>query len=178
MTPMRRLTSLEALWRGALAGVAGTVAMDAYGYVRFRAQGGDAQPLLWEFGGASKWDAVSAPAQVGRRLYEGYLQRPLDERWARLTNNVMHWGYGIAWGAAFGIVAGSAPHQRFRFGPALGVTVWASSYVLLPIAGLYKPIWQYSIDELAPDLIAHLASGTAAASAYRMLPSARIQASV
>lgn len=167
---MRRLTPLEALWRGALAGAAGTVAMDLYTYTRFRAQGSDEQALLWEFGGPSTWDAVSAPAQVGRRLYEGYLQRRLDERWARLTNNVMHWGYGIAWGAAFGIVAGSAPRQRLVFGPALGVVVWASSYVVLPIAGLYKPIWQYSIDELAPDLIAHLAYGTTAASAYRMLP--------
>ena len=156
--------------RGALAGAAGTVAMDVYEYARFRAHGGHERPLLWEFGGPSKWSAVSAPAQVGRRLYQGYLRRELDERWARLTNNAMHWGYGIAWGAAFGLVAGSAPRQRLVFGPAFGVAVWAISYVVLPVAGLYKPIWQYSIDELAPDLMRHLAYGAAAASVFRMLP--------
>ena len=140
--------------------------MDVVSYARFRSQGGNEPALAWEFGGPSKWDQVSAPAQVGRRLYEGYVQRPLDERWARLTNNVMHWGYGIAWGMAFGIAAGSASRSRALSGPVFGATVWASSYVTLPIAGLYKPIWEYSVGELAPDLVAHLAYGTASAAAF------------
>ena len=166
---MRRLTPLQALFRGALAGAAGIVAMDLVGYARYRSQGGDQRPLQWEYGGPSTWDSVSAPAQVGRRLYEGYLQRPLEERRARLTNNVMHWGYGIAWGTAFGLMAGSVSRQRLGVGPLFGVAVWASSYVLLPIAGLYKPIWEYSVGELAPDLLGHLAYGTGTAVAFRTL---------
>src|SRR5580658_2140368 len=150
------LTPVQALLRGALAGAAGTVAMDVLGYARSRLQGSDQPPLQWEFGGASTWDVVAAPAQVGRRLYEGYTQRPLDERYARLTNNVMHWGYGISWGTALGIVAGSMRRRPLLLGPAFGATVWASSYVTLPLAGLYKPIWRYSVRELAPDLSAHL----------------------
>jgi uncharacterized protein DUF1440 len=166
---MRSLTPLQVLVRGAFAGAAGTVAMDVLGYARSRRQGGAEPPLQWEFGGASTWDAVAAPAQVGRRLYEGYTQRPLDERWARLTNNVMHWGYGIAWGAAFGIVAASSSRKRVVWGPLFGAAVWSSSYVSLPLAGLYKPIWAYSFAELAPDLAGHLVYGTTTALAFRVL---------
>jgi hypothetical protein len=164
---MRLTTPLGAVVRGAVAGAVGTVAMDAFWYARYRAGGGEDQPLTWEFGGPSRWDSVSAPAQVGRRLYEGFTQRPLDERWARLTNNVMHWGYGVACGSALGVLAGSLPRRRLLEGPVFGASVWASSYVVLPLAGLYKPIWRYSIGELAPDLAAHLIYGTVTDSAVR-----------
>jgi hypothetical protein len=166
---MRRLTPVQVVVRGALAGAAGTVAMDIVSYALHRSSSGNQPPLQWEFGGPSTWDAVAAPAQVGRRLYEGYMQRTLDERWARLTNNVMHWGYGMSWGAAYGIVAASAGRQRLAFGPMFGTTVWASSYVSLPLAGLFKPIWKYSVKELAPDLLQHLAYGTGTALAFRIL---------
>ena len=164
---MRLMTPLGAVVRGAVAGAVGTVAMDAFWYARYRAGGGEQRPLTWEFGGPSRWDSVSAPAQVGRRLYEGFTQRPLDERWARLTNNVMHWGYGVGWGSVLGVLAGSLPRRRLLEGPVFGASVWASSYVALPLARLYRPIWRYSVGELAPDLAAHLIYGTVTDSAVR-----------
>jgi hypothetical protein len=167
---MRRISPLGAICRGALAGALGTIAMDTFLYARHRSQHGEQAPIDWEFGGPSNWDSVSAPAQVGRRLYEGYFQRPLDERWARLTNNVMHWGYGIAWGSVLGVVAGSLPRRTWMYGPPFGATVWTSSYVALPAAGLYKPIYMYSVGELAPDLAAHLIFGTATAAALQVMP--------
>jgi hypothetical protein len=167
---MQPMTPLGAVVRGAVAGAVGTVAMDIFWYARYRAGNGEQQPLAWEFGGPSRWDSVSAPAQVGRRLYEGFTQRPLDERWARLTNNVMHWGYGVAWGGVLGVLAGSLPRRRLLEGPAFGASVWASSYVALPLAGLYKPIWKYSVGELAPDLAAHLIYGTVTDLAVRFMP--------
>jgi hypothetical protein len=167
---MRLMTPLGAVVRGAVAGAVGTVAMDAFWFARYRAGGGEQQPLTWEFGGPSRWDSVSAPAQVGRRLFEGFTQRPLDERWARLTNNVMHWGYGVGWGSVLGVLAGSLPRRRLLEGPVFGASVWASSYVVLPVAGLYKPIWRYSVGELAPDLAAHLIYGTVTDSAIRFTP--------
>jgi hypothetical protein len=166
---VRSVTPLGAVVRGAIAGAIGTVAMDAFLYARYRRGGGEQRPLAWEFTGPSTWTDVSAPAQVGRRLYEGFRQRPLDERYARLTNNVMHWGYGISWGTALGIVAGSMRRRPLLLGPAFGATVWASSYVTLPLAGLYKPIWRYSIRELAPDLSAHLTYGTVTEGVLRVL---------
>jgi hypothetical protein len=167
---VRPMTPLGAVVRGAVAGAVGTVAMDVFWYARYRSGGGEQRPLTWEFGGPSRWDSVSAPAQVGRRFYEAFRQRPLDERWARLTNNVMHWGYGVGWGSALAVLAGSLPRRRLLEGPAFGASVWASSYVTLPLAGLYKPIWRYSLGELAPDLGAHLVYGTVTDLALRIMP--------
>jgi hypothetical protein len=45
------------------------------------------------------------------------------------------------------------------YGLPFGATVWASSYVVLPQAGLYKQIWEYDAKTLADDLTAHLAYG-------------------
>ncbi len=164
---MWAMTPLGAIVRGALAGAAGTVAMDLFWYGRLRAQGDRQDPISWEFGGPNDWEKVSAPGQLGRRLAEGFTQKPLADRWARLTNNLMHWGYGVAWGAAFGVCAGSLPRTPRLSGPLFGVAVWGSSYVVLPLAGLYKPIWRYGPEELAPDLAAHLAYGTGTALAFR-----------
>jgi hypothetical protein len=163
------MTPLGAVVRGAMAGALGTVAMDTYWYARHRLGGGTQGPLTWEFGGPSDWESVSAPAQVGRRIVEGLTRRPLDARWARLTNNVMHWGYGIAWGTLFGIVGGSQRRLHPAEGPLLGLTVWGSGYVVLPALGLYRPIWKYGIGELAPDLGAHLIYGTVTAGAFSVL---------
>ncbi|GHO46031.1 DUF1440 domain-containing protein [Ktedonospora formicarum] len=166
---IQRMTSLGAIIRGAIAGAIGTSAMDLAMYLRYRANGGKDQFLNWEFGGPSDWEHVSAPAQVGRRLYEGLLQRPLTNRWARLTNNIMHWGYGISGGCAFGIIGGSSARLRLTAGPLFGACVWASSYVTLPLLGLYKPIWQYKFAELVPDLGAHLVYGTVSALTFSSL---------
>ncbi|MFN2451662.1 MAG: hypothetical protein ABR541_04845 [Candidatus Dormibacteria bacterium] len=163
------MTPLGALLRGAVAGALGTVAMDAFLYARYRSGGGDQEPIGWEFGGPSDWDSVSAPAQVGRRLVEGFTRRPLAARHARLTNNIMHWGYGVAWGGLLGLAGGSLRHTRLVDGPLFGGIVWASSYVTLPLAGLYKPVWKYTFAELAPDIAAHLVYGTAAERSFRLL---------
>ena len=156
---MGTTTPLGAIGRGLAAGAVGTLAMDLFWYARHLTQGGRQDPISWEFGGPSEWDKVSAPGQVGRRLVEGFLQRPIPERWARLTNNLVHWGYGAAWGAAFGVAAGSAARVSKGSGLILGSAVWLSSYVTLPIAGLYKPMWEYKPKDLAPDLASHLVYG-------------------
>ncbi|MFN2591966.1 MAG: hypothetical protein ABR532_03920 [Candidatus Dormibacteria bacterium] len=166
---MRR-APLDALVRGALAGAIGTAIMDLGWFLKHRAQGGQEGLLSFQFGGPSLWEEVPAPAQVGKRLYEGFRQRPLDERWARTTNNVMHWGYGMGWGALFGVIAGSVRVPRLLGGSAFGTAVWGSSYVLMPIAGLYKPIWTYRPAELAPDLAAHIAYGVGTAVAFGTIP--------
>jgi len=54
-------------------------------------------------------------------------------------------------------------------GPLFGAVVWGSSYVSLPIAGLYKPIWKYRLGELAPDLCAHLVFGVTTYATLRWL---------
>ena len=54
-------------------------------------------------------------------------------------------------------------------GPPFGAVVWGTSYVILPLAGLYRPIWEYDIGTLWQDLSAHLVYGLATAASFGLL---------
>jgi hypothetical protein len=165
----RSFTPLGAVIGGAAGGAAGTLAMDGVWYFRYRKGGGKDPFLEWEFsGGLKDWDEAPAPAQLGRRIYEGVFQRPLPPDRAALTNNIMHWATGTGWGAAYGLVAGTVP-VKVRYGLVFGSLVWSSSYVILPMAKLYKPIWEYDLKTLGKDLSAHLVYGLATATVFRGL---------
>jgi hypothetical protein len=158
---------LVAVVTGAAAGAVGTAAMDAVWYARYRRGGGSQGPLAWETAdGVDKWDDTSAPGQVGRRIIEGFTQKELPDRWARTMTNAVHWATGLAWGAQYGLVAGSTAKRRWSYGLIFGPIVWLSAYVLMPLAKLYKPIWEYDAKTLAKDLSAHLVYGTATAAAF------------
>lgn len=163
------MSPLGAVVRGAVAGAVGTVALDAYQYALYRSGGGTDAPLDWETSaGLDDWDKAAAPAQVGRRLYEGFMQETLPGSSARMVGNITHWSYGISWGALFGLVAASTRPRRLR-GPLFGTVVWLSSYVILPLAKLYKPIWEYDKKTLAKDWGGHLSYGTATSIAFSVL---------
>jgi hypothetical protein len=144
--------------------------MDTFLFARYRRNGGGSSAKKWEFSvGVTSWEQAPAPAHVGKRLVEGLFRIELPPTRARLVNNAMHWAYGILNGAGYGIVAESLPTPRIRYGLPFGATVWASDYVILPAAKLYKPIWEYDAKTLANDLSAHLVYGLATATALRLL---------
>lgn len=163
------LTPLAAVVGGLAAGAVGTVCLDAVQYLRYRHAGGKQGPLAWEFAPVGNWEQAPAPGQVARRVIEGFTQRPLPDRWAWLTSTVMHWSYGSAWGAGYGIVAGSLRRPHPGCGLPLGATVWISGYLVLPEGGLYKPIWEYDAKTLAGDLAGHLAYGAGTGTAFWLL---------
>jgi site-specific recombinase XerD len=85
------MTPLGAVVRGMLAGAAGTAAMDAVWYARYRKGGGTSGFPEWETAaGLDSFEAAPAPAQVGKRVAEGLLQRELKPRSARLVTNLVH----------------------------------------------------------------------------------------
>ena len=102
------MTPLGAVVRGLVAGAAGTAAMDALLYARYRRGHGEEGFEPWEFSSdVDSWEKAPAPAQVGKRLVEGLFERELPPQRARLVNNITHWAYGILGGVQYGIVAGS-----------------------------------------------------------------------
>jgi hypothetical protein len=164
------MTPIGALVRGVLAGAFGTVAMDLVWFYRYKRGGGESGFLGWEFSvGLNDWSKASAPAQVGKRLYEAFFQRELSPRWAALTNNVMHWSYGMGWGGVYGIVGGSTQRPRILAGVPFASFVWGMSYVILPAARVYKPIWEYDRHTLWQDFSAHLVYGLVTAASFRAL---------
>jgi uncharacterized membrane protein YagU involved in acid resistance len=168
-TSEQPLSPLAAVAGGLLAGLAGTAVMDAVLYARYRRDGGKVAPMAWEFPPIENWEQASDPGQVAKRLIEGFTQRPIPDRWARLTTTVAHWAFGSASAAAYGVVAGSLGRPRPRDGLPFGTAVWTLGYVVLPQAGLYKQIWQYDVETLAKDLSAHLAYGVTTATAFSLL---------
>jgi hypothetical protein len=170
MTHPRAMTPLGALARGSVAGAAGTLAMDLVLYARYRRGDGKSGLAEWELSAdLENWDDAPAPAQVGKRLIEGLFLVELPDRRAALVNNVTHWGYGILAGTQYGLLAGSLRSPRVRLGAPFGAAVWATSYVVLPAAKLYEPIWAYDRRTLTKDLRAHLVYGLATAAAFAVL---------
>jgi hypothetical protein len=164
------MTPLGAIARGLIAGAIGTAAFDAFLFARYRRDGGERPFREWELSaGVTDWEDAPAPAHVGKRFVEGLFGVTIPPTRARLVNNVMHWAYGIGNGAQYGIVAGSLPAPRIRYGLPFGAGVWSTDYVLLPAMKLYKPIWEYDAKTLANDLSAHLVYGLGTATAFQLL---------
>ena len=165
-----RMTPLGAVARGLVAGAFGTLAMDALWFARYKRAGGESGFGAWEFSSdLDGWEEAPVPAQVGKRLLEGLFARELPPERAALVSNLTHWGFGMLGGMQYGVVAGSLRAPRVRSGLPFGAGVWASGYVVLPAAKLYKPIWEYDRATLAKDLSAHLIYGTGTAAAFRLL---------
>ena len=165
------MSTVGSALRGVAASAPGTLAMDASLYRRYRHDGGNTAFPAWESSeGLATWENAPAPALVAKRLLEAVLKRDLAPRYARVLNNATHWGFGLAAGAGYGLLFGSQRDPSVWYGLPFGAAVWASGYVVLPLLGVYKPIWKYDLATLAKDLSAHLVYGTATAAAFRLLP--------
>jgi hypothetical protein len=164
-----RMTPLGAVVIGTLAGAVGTASMDSVWFARQRRDGGQQDPLAWEFAPVATWQDAPDPGKFARLVLEGLLQRTLPDRWAWLTSTVMHWTVGCSWGAAYGILAGSLRRPSPLYGLPLGAAVWLSGYLVLPATGIYKPIGEYDPKTLGKDLSAHLAYGAGTGTAFWLL---------
>jgi hypothetical protein len=155
---------------GALSGVVGTAAMDLLLYRRYRREGGQDSAWRWESAeGVTNWDTASAPGQLGEKVERLVTRRPPPDRWARPTTNAVHWATGAMWGLQYAMFAGRpARHPALR-ALALGPAAWSAGYAVLPLAGVYRPIWKYDARTLGRDLSAHLVYGATTSAAFAML---------
>jgi hypothetical protein len=161
---------LRSTRRGVVSSALGTLAMDALLYGRYRRGDGTAAFRSWESSeGLVSWDHAPAPALVAKRALEGALGREIPAPYARPLNNITHWGFGLAAGAAYGLLAGLWHTPKAWFGIPFGAAVWSGGYVVLPQLGVYRPIAEYDVRTLEKDLGAHLVFGTVTAGAYSLL---------
>jgi hypothetical protein len=177
ITSRNDTSPVAAVVKGAVAGLVGTFAMDLLWYRRHRREGGTDGFLDWELSAdTASYDQAGAPAQVGKRIVEGYLQRELPPESARAMNNAVHVLTGVTWGVAHGVAATSIGAPRIRHGLATGAAAWAASYAMLAPAGVYKPMWEYPPGVLWKDLSAHLLFGFGTGAAFRALAGSRPRA--
>ena len=154
--------------RGAVAGAAGTLAMDLVWYSRYRRAGGTQGFWAWETAaGLDGYGMAPAPAQVGRKAYLAITASEPPARSARVVTNLVHWSTGIGWAKVYGLLQPHSPRPALTaatFGPA----VWGTSYVVMPLLGVYKPIWKYDARTLWQDFSAHLVYGGATAAVFQV----------
>ncbi len=144
-----RRTLLSALGKGLIAGAVGTAVMTAAQLLEMKAR---RRP-------PSKTPAKALEQVLGLELE--------DERRELQLAQAVHFAYGTAWGAAYGLLASrltaptaAAGHYLAVVGTALGV---------LPALGLMSSPREWSRVELALDLAHHAVYVAAVASTYRAL---------
>ncbi len=139
-----------AVGKGLFAGAAGTAAMTVSSSVEAKLRGR----------GAS-----STPAQAAAKVLG---VEPVDEASEARFSNLVHWGYGIMWGGARGLLAAAGLSGPVAVAAHFGA-VWGSEQVMLPALDVVPPLTEWGMEEIAIDALHHLVYATATGMAYSLL---------
>jgi len=136
--------------KGLFAGAAGTAVMTVSSTIEMKLSGR----------GASQ-----TPAQAAEKVLE---VEPEDEESEARFSNLVHWGYGTAWGGVLGLLSSAG-----LSGPTGTVAhlalVWGSEQVVLPALDVSAPVFKYGGKATATDLLHHVVYATATGLAYSYL---------
>ena len=139
-----------AVGKGLFAGVAGTAMMTVSSTLEMKLRD---RP------------ASSAPATAAEKVLG---VEPVDEAAEARFSNLVHWGYGTAWGGVRGLLAAAG-----LSGPAATAAhlaaVWGSEQVMLPALDVAPPFWEWGAEEVAIDAFHHFVYATATGVAYSLL---------
>jgi hypothetical protein len=139
-----------AVGKGLFAGAAGTVAMTVSSTIEMKLRG---RP------------PSSAPARAAAKLLG---IQPVDKRAEARFSNIVHWGYGTAWGGVRGLLAAAG-----LSGPAATAAhlaaVWGTEQVMLPALDVASPLTEWGTKEVAIDAFHHLVYVGATGVAYSLL---------
>jgi len=136
----------SAVGKGLFAGAVGTVSMTVSSTVEVKVRGR----------GSS-----SAPADAAGKVLG---VQPRDEDGQARFSTAVHWGYGIGWGAARGLIELAEPSPRTAAATHFAA-VWGSSLVMLPALDVAPAPWKQPPSGVAMDAFHHMvyAAGTSAA---------------
>ena len=139
-----------AVGKGLFAGAAGTAAMTASRTLEMKLRG---RP------------ASSTPARAAEKVLG---VQPVEEEAEARFSNLVHWGYGTAWGGVRGLIAAAG-----LTGPAATAAhlaaVWGSEQVMLPALDAAPPLTEWGAREVAIDAFHHLVYAAATGVAYSLL---------
>jgi hypothetical protein len=109
--------------------------------------------------------ASSTPAQAAAKVLG---VEPVDEEAKARFSNLVHWGYGTAWGGARGLLAAAGLSGPAATAAHLGA-VWGSEQLMLPTLGVTPPLTEWGAKEVAIDALHHLVYAGATGVAYSLL---------
>ncbi|HEY2749410.1 MAG TPA: hypothetical protein VGL86_32550, partial [Polyangia bacterium] len=160
----RRKTPVRALLEGLAAGAVGAAAQSLF--FRVTARVAPETPADAFAPPEPEQADESALETAARRLVEGVAQRgPLDARQKERLGDVIHYGFGAAWGGAYGLWRASVPRAWSPAGVAkFSVAVWIlGDNLLLPALRLAAWPHRYPLRLHGYALGAHLAYGAGVA---------------
>jgi hypothetical protein len=172
---------LKGCLAGLTGGAAGTFAMGLYmkGMQKIRKEkshlsqeksGGSAKEHDVSLVGRQHLQGENAAVAVGRILYEKIRHREPDEQTRNKLGSVVHWGYGIKMGGAYGLIRGRKPKLDLLGGLAYGAALWAiGDEMAVPLLGLAEGPKAYPKSLHAETFGAHLVYGVATAAATQLL---------
>jgi hypothetical protein len=136
--------------KGLFAGLAGTAAMTVSSTLEMKLSGRAAS---------------ETPAQAAEEVLR---VEPEDEEAEARFSNLVHWGYGTAWGSVRGLLASAGLRGPAATAAHLGL-VWGSEQVVLPALNVSAPVFKYGGKATATDLLHHTVYATATGLAYAYL---------
>ena len=142
---LKRLAS--SIGTGLFAGVVGTAAMTVSSTIESKLRG--RKPS-------------EAPAQAAAKVLG---VSPAGEEEKKRFSNLVHWGYGTAWGAMRGIIGATG----LRGTPAAALfftAVWGTELSMLPALGVAPPVTEWGRDEIAIDAGHHVVYAAVVSLAY------------
>lgn len=139
-----------ALGKGLVAGLAGTAAMTISSTAEMKLR---------------KRPASSTPAKVAGKVLG---VQPVGEAEKARFSNLAHWGYGVTWGLARGLL--DAAGLKGKSGTLAHLTlVWGTELIMLPALKVSPPVTEWGAKEVAIDLLHHSVYATATGLAYEEL---------
>jgi len=147
-TTLRDLAA--AVGKGLFAGVAGTAVMTVSSTLEMKLSG---RP------------ASQTPAEAAEKVLG---VEPVDEEAKGRFSNLVHWGYGTAWGGVRGLLAGVGLSGPKATAAHLAL-VWGGEQVILPALDVAEPVYKYGGKATATDLLHHVVYATATGLAYSYL---------
>jgi hypothetical protein len=137
--------------RGLVAGAIGTAAMTVSSTIEQKRR---------------EREASTAPADAAMKVLG--IESFCDDAAKSRFSNVVHWGYGTAWGVPRALLdaAGLSPAAATA---AHGAVLWGSEQVALPALGVAPPLWEWGATEVAIDAGHHVVYTVATSLAYAAL---------
>lgn len=166
----RKTSPLGAVVLGVGAGLVGTACMTSLQDVMARRRRARVHAMARHgIEEGDPWEHAPAPAKLARLVVEGVLKREVPAERIPFFTNAVHWGFGTAMGAGYGLLQSRFRGRPMLRGPLFGLGVWAQSYATLVPLGLYEPPWHYRPGAIAKDLSYHLLYGTGTAAGFELL---------
>ena len=166
------MSALSSSIRGVGASAAGTLAMDALLYRRYRGGGGRPRSSVGDLDGVGSWDGAPAPALVAKRVLETVTKHDVPSRYAR-TSTTSRTGVSVSPPGRPTGCARVAQAQRLVRAAVRGRGL--GRRIRRPAGARRLPAdRKYGLKTVEKDLSAHLVFGAATAATYRLLARSQV----